>query len=179
MPIAVPRYTVDDLDRFPDDDQHYELLDGILLVTPAPALRHQSIVTAIMAPLLSAFPPGGPVALACPGRIQVGRGVRLEPDILAFPAPARREANWTDITSWWLAVEVLSPSTRVYDTEWKRQAYQALGVDEVWLVDPDAERVSVWSGLGPVPRVALDHLNWTPPGHAGPPAVLDVRVLFR
>lgn len=35
MPITAPRYTVEDLDRFPDDGNRYELLDGMLLVTPA------------------------------------------------------------------------------------------------------------------------------------------------
>jgi hypothetical protein len=36
MAVSVPRYTVDDLEGFPDDGDRYELLDGILLVTPAP-----------------------------------------------------------------------------------------------------------------------------------------------
>jgi hypothetical protein len=38
MAVSVPRYTVNDLELFPDDGDRYELLDGILLVTPAPAL---------------------------------------------------------------------------------------------------------------------------------------------
>ena len=35
MAVSVPRYTVDDLEHFPDDGNRYELLDGLLLVTPA------------------------------------------------------------------------------------------------------------------------------------------------
>ena len=35
----------------------------------------------------------------------------------------------------WLAVEVYSRSSRVYDREFKRDAYLDLGVREVWLVD--------------------------------------------
>ncbi len=35
MPIAVPRYNIEDLESFPDDGNRYELLDGILLVSPA------------------------------------------------------------------------------------------------------------------------------------------------
>ena len=34
MAITVPLYTVDDLEHFPDDGNRYELLDGVLLVTP-------------------------------------------------------------------------------------------------------------------------------------------------
>src|ERR1043166_5242305 len=39
MSVAVPRYTLEDLESFPDDGNRYELVDGILLVTPAPIDR--------------------------------------------------------------------------------------------------------------------------------------------
>jgi hypothetical protein len=39
MPVAVPRYTLRDLESFPDDGSRYELLDGVLLVTPPPPCR--------------------------------------------------------------------------------------------------------------------------------------------
>jgi hypothetical protein len=37
MAITVPRYTVADLERFPNDGYRYELLDGVLIVTPSPS----------------------------------------------------------------------------------------------------------------------------------------------
>ena len=43
MAISVPLYTVDDLENFPDDGNRYELLDGILLVTPQAAAVHQVV----------------------------------------------------------------------------------------------------------------------------------------
>ena len=43
--------------------------------------------------------------------------------------------DWRKITEHWLAVEVLSRSSRVYDREFKRDAYFALGLQQVWLVD--------------------------------------------
>jgi hypothetical protein len=35
MPLSVPRCTLEDLESFPDDGNRYEVVDGILLVTPA------------------------------------------------------------------------------------------------------------------------------------------------
>ena len=43
-----------------------------------------------------------------------------------------------------LAVEVLSRSSRIYDREFKRDAYFALGVDQVWLVDWREAEVEVF-----------------------------------
>ena len=45
MAIAIPRFTVDDLETFPDDGNRYELLDGVLLVTPAPGNAHQVVAS--------------------------------------------------------------------------------------------------------------------------------------
>lgn len=37
-------FTVHDLEGMPDGGHRYELLDGALVVTPVPGLRHQKIV---------------------------------------------------------------------------------------------------------------------------------------
>jgi Uma2 family endonuclease len=34
-------FTVDDLEAMPDDGHRYELIDGVLIVTPAPGWHHQ------------------------------------------------------------------------------------------------------------------------------------------
>ena len=43
MPVSVHRFTVDEVDAIPDDGNRHELLDGVLLVTPAPGLPHQTV----------------------------------------------------------------------------------------------------------------------------------------
>ncbi len=41
MPSLLPSYTLEDLERFPDDGNRYELVEGFLLVTPAAKSPHQ------------------------------------------------------------------------------------------------------------------------------------------
>ncbi|HWR46507.1 MAG TPA: Uma2 family endonuclease, partial [Pseudonocardiaceae bacterium] len=36
-------FTVEDLERMPDDGRRYELLDGVLVVSPAPGVWHQEV----------------------------------------------------------------------------------------------------------------------------------------
>jgi hypothetical protein len=44
-------FTVDDLEAMPDDGRRYELLDGMLLVSPTSAFRHQKIAYRLHAAL--------------------------------------------------------------------------------------------------------------------------------
>ena len=53
-PLVVPSYTIEDLDRFPADGNRYELLDGVLLVTPAPLPGHQLVIAGLFHALDSA-----------------------------------------------------------------------------------------------------------------------------
>jgi Uma2 family endonuclease len=41
-----------------------------------------------------------------------------------------------------LVVEILSPSTSQYDLVKKREKYEAAGIGEYWMVDPDEQQVS-------------------------------------
>jgi len=142
MALTVPRYTVADLERFPDDGQRYELLDGLLLVTPSPGLDHQLVATRLAATLTRQLEPAG-IRVVGPGAVVREPGTQLQPDVMVFRAAGPATASWKEVEEVWLAVEVLSPSSQIYDREFKREAYLALGVDEVWLVDLQERAVLV------------------------------------
>jgi Uma2 family endonuclease len=126
-------WTVADLAGTPDDGLRYELVDGVLLVSPAPTNRHQIAVGELYVLLRAACPPDLRVMLA-PTDYQPTDRRSLQPDLLV----ARRADIGDDPISapLLLAVEVLSPSTRSVDLLLKRGVYAESGVAAYWLVDP-------------------------------------------
>ena len=125
--------TEDDLATMPDDGHRYELVDGVLIVTPAPGLNHQICVTALGALLATVSPPELRVLVA-PFEVRLSRLTILQPDVLVAHKSDFGEDRLEHAPL--LAIEVLSPSTRRIDLGTKRLAFEAAGVAAYWLVDP-------------------------------------------
>lgn len=139
-PTALPygrALTADDLEQIPDDGHRYELLDGALLVTPAPAWQHQQVQGATFVALWNACPQGMRV-LGAPFAVRLTPDTELQPDILVARYTDLRPKNLP--TAPLLAVEVKSPSTALIDLNLKRAAYERHGVASYWILDPDPER---------------------------------------
>ena len=133
--------TRDELDALPDDGRRHELIDGVLVVTPAPVPRHQVVVGELHLLLRSACPGDLQVFLA-PVDVVLGAADVLQPDLLVTE---RRHVTRRDISGVpLLAVEVLSPSTRRLDLGLKRERYEAAGCPAYWVVDPDEPRLLAW-----------------------------------
>lgn len=130
----------DDLRRMPDDGHRYELLDGALLVTPAPGTVHQVCAVA-MADTLRRHRRPGDVVLVAPFDYVISSTTVLEPDVLVARREDLGDANLPAKPL--LVVEVLSPSTRRVDRSAKRLAYEDAGVPAYWMVDPDEVSVTV------------------------------------
>jgi Uma2 family endonuclease len=128
-------FTVDDLAGMPDDGNRYELNDGMLHVSPCPVPRHQLVLGEVFC-LLRTVCPSGLLAMVAPMDVQPDRLNSLQPDVLVSrPADLRPK---TLPVAPLLAVEVLSPSTRLYDLFTKRSAYEKMGVASYWVIDPTA-----------------------------------------
>lgn len=164
MPYQLPTYTVDAVRRLPRDGMRYELLDGVLLVTPQPGFGHQLVVSGLLVALHDALTPSGKARVVGPGEIEIAPRHLLQPDILVVPASYPPTVQWRDIRAWWLAVEVTSRSTRVYDRDYKVDAYLTFGVDEVWLVRPARREVRRWNQRGVADEPCRDVIRWKPMG---------------
>ncbi len=135
-------FTRDDLDAMPDDGNRYELIDGLLIATPAPGFRHQIMVLRLAVRLCATCPEGLQV-LTAPFDVALGPGTVLQPDVLVA-----RSSDFTERdlpVAPLLAVEVLSPSTRLYDLNHKRARLERAGCPDYWVVDPDVPSVTAWT----------------------------------
>ena len=137
MTSVVPRgrpFTVDDLEGMPDDGNRYELIDGMLHVSPCPIPRHQVVGGEMFFALRLACPPGF-LVMTAPMDVQPDRLTSLQPDVLVACPGDFSPKNLPRAPL--LAVEVLSPSTRLYDLNTKKSAYEKMGVPSYWVVDPN------------------------------------------
>ena len=132
--------TVADLEAMPDDGNRYELIDGVLVVSPSPGIPHQWALLELYAVLRAGCPDD--LKVLCAPLDVLAPDTAVQPDILV----ARR----SDLTGKYLevppllAVEVLSPSNRVYDLNVKFARYEVAGIPSYWVVDPDELRLIAW-----------------------------------
>ena len=130
-----------DLDAMPDDGHRYELINGALIVTPAPRRVHQRAVLKL-GHLLDAACPEDLEVLPAPFDVALAADTVLQPDLLVA---RRRDLTDRDLPAApLLVVEVLSPSTRLIDLNLKRARYEQAGCVSYWVIDTDVPEIVVW-----------------------------------
>ena len=134
-------FTRADLERMPDDGHRYEIIDGTLIVTPAPSVRHQTVAGRLHL-LLSASLPDDLRVLFAPTDVALEDDTVMQPDLLVAP---KSDFTARDLpVAPLLAIEILSPNTRRLDLTLKRARLEAAGCASYWAVDPDEPAVTVW-----------------------------------
>jgi len=186
MPLPTPLspdtsrldWTVAELAQLADDGNRYEILDGELLVTPAPSVSHQRASRELVRRLLPYLDDRGLELFYAPTAVRAGAHTELEPDVVVLPARAETSDRFVgELGQLVLVVEIASPSTARIDRYRKRATYQRHGVAEYWVVDPAARFIERWRPADAEPEVLVESLTWEPPtGHA--PIVLDLRQYF-
>jgi Uma2 family endonuclease len=126
--------TIEDLADVEDDGHRYELIDGGLIVTPAPGFDHQICVGRLYLLLHGRVGQDFTVILS-PFDYVISGNTKLEPDLLVARTEDFGPAN-LQVTPL-LVIEILSPSTRYLDLGTKRLRYAAAGVPNYWIVDPN------------------------------------------
>jgi len=146
-PMAIPQITWQDAQQMPEDGNRYEAIGGVLYVTPAPRLHHQTIVGRLHVALhrILVEPGHGRLWVAPVGVEFPATGEGVQPDLvfvshdregIVAPEGLRGAPH--------LVIEVGSPTTVRRDRGVKLRLYEQQGVAEYWIVDPEEQGVDVW-----------------------------------
>ncbi len=138
------KFTYEDYVNTPED-KRYELLDGELIMTPAPGELHQRISILLGWRLIQFVTENGLGRVyQAPFDVVLSTTDVVQPDLL-FVSNARAHivtaANVQGAPD--LVVEILSPSTADRDRTLKRRLYARHDVSEYWIVDTEARSVAV------------------------------------
>ena len=146
MALELPLLSYDDYAAI-EDGRRYQVVDGVLVMSPSPSTRHQDVLLEL-ATALKAFlatQPVGRLFIAPMDVVLVARrpAVVLQPD-LVFIARGRdivTPANVQGAPD--LVVEILSPGSARLDMGRKRALYAEHGVKEFWAIPDELDRVEV------------------------------------
>jgi Uma2 family endonuclease len=121
-----------------DDDQRYEILDGELLMTPAPGTQHQRIALKLSRRFADFVEERGlGEVFPAPTDVVLDDDQVVQPDVLFVRkdrlhiVQPRAIHGAPD-----LVVEILSPASLRTDRHRKASLYERAGVTEYWIVDP-------------------------------------------
>lgn len=142
--LAGARMTAEQFFAQPDDGNRYELVHGVVVLSPSPVPRHGQPLQEIIRQLEN-YLDEHPVGFCYYdmdvffGQDEAGEDIVYRPDALFLrnETTARVEKRVIGVPD--TIVEVISPEYRKYDAVEKRRAYERLGVPEYWLIDPERE----------------------------------------
>ena len=127
------------------DDERYELLNGELIMSPSPKEIHQYI-SGNLHLVLGAFVRDRSLGRVyhAPFDVVLSDTNVVQPDLL-FVSTERAAIITADNIQGApdLVVEILSPATAERDRTIKLDLYAQHGVQEYWIVDPDAKTITV------------------------------------
>jgi Uma2 family endonuclease len=142
------RYTLEEFWALPEreDRAHYELIGGFLFMVPPPNPPHGDVASrinrAVMAFLLATNIEGDVLFPREAIYVRAEGSTYLEP-VMMYVSRELRQKMGTKRTSADIVFEFMSRSSNIYDRTTKADTYLALGVRELWLVDPWNEVVEV------------------------------------
>lgn len=179
MASSAHLWTADQVRAHPDDGNRYEVVDGELLVTPAPSVAHQRAVRELLRPL-DAYTTRHHIGEVVPSPADVGygRGSMVQPDLFVVPRIDGPAPEWDQLGPLLLVIEVLSPSTARRDRFTKRRLYQRQGIPEYWIVDLGARAIERWRPTDERPEVLDERITWQP-SHTVEPLAIEFEPLFR
>jgi Uma2 family endonuclease len=127
-------------------DERLELIEGDIVVTPAPVPLHLVIVHRLAVVFDGAIPAGVAGVIMQSPDVSFSDHSVYQPDLVVLLRDRMEQFGSRKVEGApSLVVEVLSPSTSARDLGIKKDAYAQHGVPEYWIVDGDARAITVCS----------------------------------
>jgi Uma2 family endonuclease len=141
------QWTYDDYAALPDDGRRYEVMNGVLIMMPAPSEPHQLAVVRFTYYLFPHVDLAGLGRLiVAPFDVELTAKRVVQPDLLVV-LNARQQCLTLSslIGPPDLAIEIASRGTEVYDRLSKHTAYEQAGVSEYWMADTEERNIEVFT----------------------------------
>ncbi len=140
---SLKKFSLSDFDKMETkDENNYELIDGIVFMSPRPSAKHQGVMGNLYLEIGN-FLKGKPCRVFTEIELEYKDNV-LIPDISVIcgleNTNFQRYKKAPEIV-----MEILSPSSRYTDTFTKLIKYELLGVKEYWIVNPEKETVTIYN----------------------------------
>lgn len=137
--------TADEFSRLPETNRICELIDGEVVMAPAPLTKHQWVLGRLYR-LVDDFveQTGSGIAFFSPFDVELSTYQVYQPDIVVVSRDRAAHITRNGFRGAPdLVMEVLSPSNRKQDLVVKAAEYASAGVPEYWVVDPVDDRIEV------------------------------------
>lgn len=130
-----------------NDDKRYEVIEGELIMTPAPSFKHQEIVSRLFRILSNhVYEKGMGKIVVSPLDVVLNDDIALQPDIVYISNKNTgiiKEAGIFGPPD--IVIEILSPTSIYKDIHVKKRIYEKAGIKEYWLVFPDEKVIEIFS----------------------------------
>lgn len=142
------RVTAADYAQLQETLQPTELIDGEIVMAPAPNIYHQKIAFNIIRFFVKSLEGKGEVYFS-PIDVRLDEHNVVQPDVMWVSGPNSLCQRDLDGSRWYggpdLVCEILSPSTAKYDKHEKFALYEKHGVREYWLLDQANQWIEVYT----------------------------------
>lgn len=139
------RMSAEEFLQLPETNLPCELIDGEVIMAPAPTLRHQTVSIRLASLVERLAEEKGGHAWASPTDVYLDETTIVQPDVLYLAPDTQCEMTEQHVVGGPdLVIEIASPSTVWRDKSQKFDLYEGHGVREYWLVDPLGDVIEVW-----------------------------------
>lgn len=135
------RMTADEYLALGETQERYELIDGVVIMSPSPTPTHSEIINEIVYQLKDFSRAATPLRVFTETDVRLAEDLVYQPDVAVYLPDRLLAVPHVLKGSPDLAVEVLSPSNRGLDLVTKRRDYDRFGVGEYWIIDPETGHI--------------------------------------